>query len=194
MPKRSEDYSIIKTLKEGDVNAFDKVFRQYNKRIYFFSLSYLKSKEEAEGIVQEVFLSLWKNRKKLKANSSFQSYLFTIAFNAIKKRFRKLEREKKHLENYSLSVNTEGKTIDVELEYNNLREILEKSLTKLPPRQKEIFLLYKREGLSAEEIAQKLDISKRTVENHLFRAKSFLRKFIVDERLLSLLFFWMFIR
>lgn len=72
--------------------------------------------------------------------------------------------------------------------------MLDKFVEQLPPRQKEILLLNKEGGLTVEEIAQKLNISKRTVENHLFRAKSFLKKIITDEHLISLLFFWLFIR
>lgn len=188
------DKRLVQQLKKGDVSSFDELFKRFNQKIYFFSLRYLKNKEEAEGIVQEVFLSLWKNRARLKVEADFQAYLFSISFNAIKKRFRKLSREKKHLEAYLATVETEASTSDPTLHYKQLNELLEKSTAKLPPRQREIFLLSKKEGLTAEEIATKLALSKRTVENHLFRAKAFLKSIIVDERLLSSLFFWMFVR
>lgn len=193
MPKEKER-EVIRKLRNGDVYSFDELFRKYNKRIYFFSVSYLKSREEAEGIVQEVFLSLWKNRMKIRLQSDFQAYLFTITFNAIKKRFRKLAREKKHLAAYSLTVGTEDHSSNPEIEFNQLTELLEELIDRLPTRQKEIFLLSKKEGLTAEEIAERLKISKRTVENHLFRAKAFLKNSLVDGGLLSLLFFWMFIK
>lgn len=189
-----KEKNLVKKLKKGDVHSFDEVFSVFNKRVYFFSFSYLKNKEEAEGIVQEVFLSLWKNRAKLKVKSDFQAYLFTITFNTIKKRFRKLEREKKHLGAYSLSANVRDDHSDPEQEYAHLNQLLEKSLEQLPPRQKEIFLLSKKEGLTAEEIARKLEISKRTVENHLFRAKTFLKSTLLDEGLLTVLFFWLFVK
>lgn len=189
-----KEKKLVKNLKKGDVHSFDEIFKTFNKRIYFFSFSYLKNKEEAEGIVQEVFLSLWKNRAKLKVKSDFQAYLFTITFNTIKKRFRTLEREKKHLDVYSLSAHVRDSSSDPEKEYAHLNKLLEKSLEQLPPRQKEIFLLNKKEGLTAEEIASKLEISKRTVENHLFRAKTFLKGSLLDEGLLTVLFFCLFIK
>lgn len=189
-----KEKKLVKNLKKGDVHSFDEIFKAFNKRIYFFSFSYLKNKEEAEGIVQEVFLSLWKNRTKLKVKSDFQAYLFTITFNTIKKRFRALEREKKHLGAYSLSVHIRDDNTNPEKEYAHLNQLLEKSLEQLPPRQKEIFLLSKNEGLTAEEIASKLEISKRTVENHLFRAKTFLKGSLLDEGLLTVLFFCLFIQ
>lgn len=191
---KEKEKELVKNLKKGNVHSFDEVFKSFNKRIYFFSLSYLKSKEEAEGIVQEVFLSLWKNRATLKIQSDFQAYLFSITFNVIKKRFRKLDRERKHLEAYSLSVSLKENASEAETAYEQLNAILTRSLEQLPPRQKEVFLLSKQEGLTAMEIAEKLELSKRTVENHLFRAKTFLKNILIDKRLLSILFFWMFVR
>lgn len=189
-----KEKNLVQDLKKGNVHSFDELFKSFNKKIYYFSLSYLKSKEEAEDIVQEVFLSLWKNRANLNIQSDFQAYLFTITFNAIKKRFRKFERERKHLEAYFPSVRLNENDSDAATAYDFLNELLKESLEQLPPRQKEIFLLSKEGGLTAEEIAEKLKISKRTVENHLFRAKAFLKNILVDERLLTILFFWIFVK
>ncbi len=188
-----KNITILK-LKNGDVNSFDYLFRKYNKRIYSFSLSYLKKKEEAEDIVQQVFLTLWQSRKNLKEQHDIQSYLYTVTFNAIKKRFRKLTREKKHLENYFQIINKNRSLPDTEAEYNNLIKLLEKLIDLLPSRQKEVFVLNKKEDLTIEEISEKLKISKRTVENHLFRAKAFLKKSLIDQGLLSILFYWLFIK
>ena len=189
-----KEKNLVQDLKKGNVHSFDELFKSFNKKIYYFSLSYLKSKEEAEDIVQEVFLSVWKNRANLNIQSDFQAYLFTITFNAIKKRFRKFERERKHLEAYFPSVRLNENDSDAATAYDFLNELLKESLEQLPPRQKEIFLLSKEGGLTAEEIAEKLKISKRTVENHLFRAKAFLKNILVDERLLTILFFWIFVK
>lgn len=186
--------TIVRKLLKGDVNAFDEIFQTYNKKIYSFSLSHLKSKEEAEGVVQEVFLKLWKNRSKLRVQADFRAFLFTITFNIIKNRFRKMDREQKHLEAYALTIAKEDHSSDLAVEYNNLKETLDKFVAQLPPRQKEILRLNREDGLTVEEISQQLNISKRTVENHLFRAKSFLKKVMTDEHLIGLLFFWLFIR
>ena len=72
--------------------------------------------------------------------------------------------------------------------------MLAQSIEQLPPRQKEIFLLNKQDGLSIDEIAQRLDLSRRTVENHLFRAKVFLKEALSGNGLLPVLFFWLFVR
>jgi RNA polymerase sigma-70 factor (ECF subfamily) len=82
----------LKELKKGDHAAFEKVFERYSKQPYLFSLSYLKSKDAAEDIVQEVFLKIWNNRESIKTDTSFQSYLFTIALNAVRLHFNKISR------------------------------------------------------------------------------------------------------
>lgn len=78
---------ILKELKKGDHAAFERVFEHYSKQLYLFSFSYLKSKDTAEDIVQEVFLKIWNNRASIKTDTSFQSYLFTIALNAVRQHF-----------------------------------------------------------------------------------------------------------
>ncbi len=192
MPKELLQMTV-KKLSKGNVKAFDEIFLAYNKKIYSFAFSHFKSKEEAEGIVQEVFLRIWKKRTSLRTQSDFQAFLFTITYNIIKNRFRKLDRDKRHLQAYSLNVDLEDNSSKTTLEYNNLMEIFEKSLLQLPPRQREVFLLNKQEGMTVDEISKKLELSKRTVENHLFRAKAFLKKIIIDDGLPGLLFFLLFI-
>ena len=85
-------------MKKGDHDSFRKVFERYSHPLYKFSFQYLKSEAAAEDLVQEVFLKIWNNRKELKTDTSFQSYLFTIALNAVRKHFNLLTRtnELKH--------------------------------------------------------------------------------------------------
>ncbi len=66
MPKEEHNKKLIRNLQKGDVFSFDEVYKKFNRKIYFFSLSYLKNKDDAEGVVQEVFLNLWRKRADLK--------------------------------------------------------------------------------------------------------------------------------
>ena len=72
----------------GDSLAFDKLFAQYGNRLFYFAKGYLKSNEDAEGVVQEVFLRIWRNRKKLKPELSFKAYLFKITYHCILEVFK----------------------------------------------------------------------------------------------------------
>ena len=193
MSEEKHKKEIIKKLQKGDVLSFDEIYREYNKKIYSFSLSYLKNREDAEGVVQEVFLNLWRKRADMKTQYEIGSYLFTITYNTIRKHFRKLSRERKHLEEYDKTVLTEDNSTNTSIEYRNMVELAEAAIGQLPARQRNIYHLC-RDGLTSKEIAEKLGISARTVENHLYRAKSYLKKALSDNRLISLLFIWLFIR
>ena len=185
---------MISPLSKGDIFCFDAIYLEYNKKIYSFALSFLKNKEDSEGIVQEVFLTLWRKRAEIKMNQDIGSYLFTITYNTIRKHFRKLARERKHLKEFSKTALTEDDSTNSEVEYENLLEIAESAIDQLPSRQKSIYHYSIRDGLSTKEIAEKLEISTRTVENHLYRAKSQLKKTMLDSSLTSLLFFSLFLQ
>lgn len=195
MSEGLNEHLLIRNLINEDAASFDEIFRRYNERVYSFALRNLKNKADAEGVVQDVFLSLWKDRDKLKELNSLDAWIFTVTFNTIRKVFRKLSREQTHLANYAETSQSSDTSTVTEVEYNDLMEKVEKIIDKLPSRQKTIFILSKREGLSNSEIAKKLEITQKTVENQLSRTKAIINKALVDERLLTtLLFFWLFIR
>lgn len=84
-----EDSELVEKLQKGDTAAFDGIYSRYAGRLYSFGLKYVRSKTEAEELVQSVFMKVWENYKILRKESSFKSFLFTIAHNDICKLFRK---------------------------------------------------------------------------------------------------------
>jgi RNA polymerase sigma-70 factor (family 1) len=194
MTQYLDDKLIIKNLKEGDVLSFDNIFKKYNKKVYYFTLSYLKNKEEAEDVVQDVFMNLWKYRDQINESYVFSKYLFKITYNATCKKFRKQASDKKQLEEVQQNFILEDNSTNLDIEYNNLFETANLLIEKLPSRQKKIFLLNIKEQLTNEQIAQQLNISKKTVENYLAMAKTSLRKSLSDGRILSVLFFCLFFK
>ena len=191
MAMPSSETELTKKLLEGDIPAFETVFKKYNRKIFTFAYRYLKNKEDAEGIVQEVFMRLWENLKNLKKDSDLNAWLFTVTFNSIRKRFRKLDTEKKHLETFA-GLQYQADDIS-ETEYFDLLEKTTGLIEKLPAQQRKVILLRQEKGLTAEEIARELNLSRKTVENHLNRARAFLKKAMIQEGLLSFLFYWLFI-
>jgi RNA polymerase sigma-70 factor (ECF subfamily) len=189
----STEKELISNLIQGDVRSFEEVFKNYNRKIFIFSYRYLKNQEDAEGIVQEVFLKLWESSKNLKRDSNLNAWLFTVTFNAIRKRFRKLSTEKKHLDYYSTFLENQKQEIS-ESDYFDLLEKTSSLIQKLPPQQRKVILLRKEKGFSSEEMAAELNLSRKTVENHLNRARAFLRKAMKEEGLISVLFYWFFIQ
>ena len=192
MTPAEQDIILLKNLILRDVYSFEEVYKKYNKKIFNFSLRYLKNRDDAEGVVQEVFLKLWDNCRNLKKDSNLNAWLFTVTFNAIRKKFRKLSAEKKHLEKFSAQLENQYDEIS-EIEYHDLFDKAAHLISKLPPQQKKVFLLRMEKGMSSSEMAEELKLTKKTIENHMNRARSFLRNAMIKEGLLSMLYFSVFI-
>jgi RNA polymerase sigma-70 factor (family 1) len=194
MNQYPDDKLIINKLKEGDVLSFDNIFKKYNKKVYYFAFSYLKNKEEAEDVVQEVFMNLWRFRDQINEYYVFNKYLFRITYNSICKKFRKQASDKKQMEEVLRNFVHEDDSTNLDIEYNNLLETTNSLIEKLPSRQKKIFLLSVNDQQTSEQIAQQLNISKKTVENYLALAKTTIRKSLSDGGILPMLFFWLFFK
>ena len=182
---------LVKSLSKGNLLAFNTLYKEYSGRLYRFSIGYLKSEAEAEELVQEVFTVIWEKRKNLKEELSFKSFLFTIAFNIIRKHFR----TKAYLSEYfkkstgdDLDMQTSQKTT-----YDSLYQYITELVNQLPERRKEIFIKSRFEGLSIKEIAEELKISHKTVENQLTDALRFIRSNLNRESILFILFYVLFI-
>ena len=191
--EKNADYELVKSLKKGDLFAFDQLFSKYSKKLYYFAKGYLGSKEDAEGLVQEVFLMVWNKRKELKEHLSFNAFLYTVTYNAIRKYFRKKARAKKYLDKFLEDYDGKYNKTVTDIEYNNLLELANKAIEELPEKRKLIFQLSRHKGLSNMEIAKRLDISKKTVENQIHSALKFLREQFGKETLFTLLFYYLFI-
>lgn len=185
---------ILIELRKGDHAAFEKIFERYSKQLYQFSLSYLKSEEAAEDIVQEVFIKIWKNRGELKTDTSFQSYLFTIALNSVRKYFNQLSRqnELKHdilAESFGLKSDFDDR-YDYEILLDKLGDLIE----QMPEKRREVFLKKKIEEKSQKEIAEELNITTKTVEYHITEAMRFLKDEFKKLQVQGIIFFHLFIK
>lgn len=181
-------------LKKGDMAAFDAIYDIYCHKLHHFVFMYLKQEEDAEEIVQEVFLKIWDSRAKIDVYTSFESFLFTIAYNETISLLRKRvsERKSKDYLKSLQQIDTADQIID-EIQYNDLKHRIETLLNQLTPRQREIYLLSRKEGLTHIEIAQKLHISENTVNNHLVKSLKFLKNHIESSLTINLLFVCLFL-
>jgi len=185
---------LLLLIQKDDRVAFYHLCERYGSRVYGFVLKYIKQEAGAEEIVQEVFVRIWEGRNKIDIHSSFESFLFTIAYNATISLFRKRITEKKYLEYLKgLQQIDHGPEITAEIQYNELNEKLKSLLNEITPRQKEIFLLSREEGFTHDEIAKKLGISLNTVKKHMANTLSFLRNKIDKDLIFSLLYIFLFL-
>ena len=185
--KATQDIPIlVSQLKSGSESAYTELFRLFMPKIVNTAKKMFLSNEDAEEIAQEVFLIIWKNREGLKCELSFNAYLLTILKSLIIKKSRK-EAKKIAYEKYAMQTQTAiYEDSDSLLEISELESIALAAVSQLPDYQKEVFLLKNQENLGAEEIALKMGISKRTVENHIYKASKSIKKSLSTKFILPL--------
>lgn len=148
---------------------FLEIYRAFYEKVFTFVLSLVKSKANAQDITQNIFMKLWKNRKKLEHIKSMDDYLFILSKNACMDYFRKASRKKEIstdvLDEFLLSriVSSPEKRIDAISDIEELRHVIE----SLPSKRRDIFIMSRFDGLSNDEIASILGVSKKTVENQI---------------------------
>lgn len=170
------DIKTLGSLKEGDHKAFETVFIAYYNKTKTFIYGYLKSESDAEELAEDIFVSLWENRRNINTTRSFNAYLHTIARNTAINFLKH-----KYLHNTYLS-NTQyteySSTSEEELIAKELGLLVDDVVEKMPNQRKQIYLLSRNEGFTNTEIAEKLNTTKRNVESQLSLALKEIRKTI----------------
>lgn len=185
---------LLLLIQKDNKIAFYNLYERYCRRLHGFVLRYIKQEEDAEEIVQEVFVKIWESRNKIDAYSSFEAFLFTIAYNTTISLLRKRTNEKKYLEHIkSLQQFSNSPNLIDEVYFNELNDRVQSLLNELTVRQKEIFQLSREEGLTHDEIAKKLDISVNTVKKHMANTLAFLKQQIDSSMTINLLFACLFL-
>jgi RNA polymerase sigma-70 factor (ECF subfamily) len=187
----SIEKQYILELNRGSYRAFDALYSLYSRRLFAFALKMTKSHSDAKEIVQDTFVRLWLNRENVLPEDSFQSYLFTIAKNAILNKMRTLINMPVFVD-YMEFMNEHHLSVEnttEEMEMDEFRQKLEKAKETLPETQKNVFELSKELGLSHTEVAKQLNLSEQTVRNQLSLALKTLRKKLAENAVLFTIFF-----
>lgn len=175
---KSISESTIVALRDGGHKAFEDIFTAYFDKIRLFIFGYIKSEVDAEELAADLFVNLWIHRESIDVTKSFDSYLHTIARNAalnfLKHKFVR--------ESYRDTVRQPdfGFSPEDELIAKETRLLIEMAVEKMPEQRKMIYRLSRTEGLKNEEIAIRLNTTKRNVESQLSLALKDLRKAVTS--------------
>lgn len=166
---------LLLKVAEGDENAFGQLFKAYYNQLGEFIMRITESEPLTQEIVQDVFLKIWINRSSLAEIDSFKAYLLVVArnhaFNCLKQIAREKSRKKEWINTvlYHASNNVEEATT---IDTGNL---IDEAVELLPPQQKKVYTLSRRDGMKQQEIASELNISLETVKKHMVLALRFLK-------------------
>lgn len=164
---------LLVKLQDGDHRAYDILYNNYSEKLTAKLFKLLKSWDEVEDALQELFVKVWENREKIDPDKSFSSYLYRIALNIVNDYYRQVSKDRVLAQNlsehisylYSIDTLTSQVTADEELM---------RTIEKLPPQRKIIFKLCKLEGKTYAEVSKILSISEATIGDHIAKANRFI--------------------
>ena len=150
--------------------AFESLYQVFGRKLYTFALSLCRQKEDAEEIVQEVFLKVWERRHLLDEDQNFDGYLYSIARNMVYNKARRRVYEFAFTEYIAATGERTACLTEEAVAYQDLLKLLEETCAALPPMRRQVFVMSRVEGKSNSEIAQLLHTSNSNIENHLNKA------------------------
>jgi len=169
------DNELAVFIKKNDQVAYTEIFLRYSKLLVAHAYRLLGDQDEANDLVQDVFLTLWQNRENLALTNSLSSYLYIATRNRVFNRISHQKIVAKYADSI-VSFMEVGQAITDELiRAKELAIIIEQEIAALPPKMREVFLLNKREELSYKEIALKLHITDKTAKQQVYNAVKNLR-------------------
>ncbi|MCU4174066.1 RNA polymerase sigma factor [Carboxylicivirga sp. N1Y90] len=174
MELKENDQQTLLSLKNGNRDAFDTLFRKYYQSLCRFAFNFLNDESLAEEAVQNTFMYLWEKRKNYQIPKSFKAYIHRSVYNECL-RIRKWEKKTSEVESTYALLLPEEWTDNEQEQWNKIKPIINKAINQLPQKCRDIFLMRRQEGLSNQEIANYLNISIKTVENQMSIALKKLR-------------------
>ena len=177
-----DNKKIINKLIQGDFQVFEKIFKKYYQGLCYYALKYVKENDTAEELVQDLFYKIWEKHESLDIQTSLKAYLF----NAVRNNSLKYLEHLRIVNNYAKNYNPEKEYMESSddlVKMTELQNRIDSTLGKMPKRVRSVFTLSRYDGLKYKEIAEKLNISVKTVEANMGTALKIFRKTLKDYRI-----------
>jgi RNA polymerase sigma-70 factor (ECF subfamily) len=174
------DHFNLHSIQSGDERAFEKLFKSQYPALCGYAQKYLRDVDQAEEVVQEMFFNFWQKKEKLEINTSIEAYLFRSVRNSCLNYLKHLKIREEHRlhtvqENNKKEQEVHDQVVALELEIK-----IEAIIEKLPPERKKIFKMSRHDGLKYKEIAEKLNLSVKTIEVQMSKALKYLREHLSE--------------
>lgn len=179
-----DNRSLIDRIRIGDAAAFEELYHLFWTALCNFAFRYVQSAEEAEDVVQEVLFRVWRTRADWNVAGSLQNYLFIAVRNEALQRLRRDAAARQWREQASLNNSNQDDEAAAEfLAKAEANAEIERALSEMPAKRRAVCALRWIDGLSYAQIAERLGIQEKTVENHLGAGVKFLRERLSSKRL-----------
>lgn len=176
-----DESKLLLLIAEDSEYAFQLIYDQNRNLVYKIAVRYLKSPILAQEVVQDVFLKLWMERKGFQKIPHLKAWLCTVTKNLVLNHLKKIANEWKALSHYKLTNATIDTTLVESYDGKPYQELLNKSISLLPEKQRQVYILAKQESQSYLQIAEKLSLSPLTVKTHMARALESIRKHLKND-------------
>lgn len=174
------DTQILIAIGQGDEGVFEQVFRKHYNGLCTYGRSILRDADEAEEIVQTVFVSIWEKRNEIEITQSLKSYLYRAVHNHCLNRIKHQKVREEHQQYAAYYHETAYESVSQTVYKNELEKHLSMAIEKLPEQCRIIFKLSRFDELRYQEIADQLGLSVKTVENQIGKALKILRTELAD--------------
>ena len=172
------DNLLLQQLKEGSADAFSEIYNKYWKKIYMLAYDRLKDTKQSQDIVQDIFISLWERRENLDIQN-LNAYLHSsVRYNV----YKLVAANKVKDEFYDLSeiLSSPSSAADHRIVSNELMTIYQTLIEGMPPQRQKIFKMRHEENLKTRVIAEKLNLSQKTVQNQLLSSYQNIRSLLTQ--------------
>lgn len=173
---KHNDQALMALVRAGDEYAFTEIHNRFRGVLFVHALRMLDQEDEAKDIVQDLFTALWIRRNDISLNASLSSYLYSAVRNRVLDAIARKKTEEKYLSSLADFLEEGENITDHEIRRKELSAIIEREVSRLPARMREIFELSRNENHSYKEIAEELNISDKTVKKQVSNALIILRK------------------
>ncbi|MFD2872009.1 RNA polymerase sigma-70 factor [Mucilaginibacter ximonensis] len=166
------DQELLSLIAGDGQAAFEELYLRYDALLYSYAYRKLKNKQEAQDVVQEVFIKLWHQRHDFELKTTLQGYLYKSVLNRVLDVFKHRDVKLAYANQY---VEVDSVETDFLVREKDLEALIEREIQAMPPKMREIYILKRKQCLSTKEIAEELGLSEHTVNTQMKRALQHLR-------------------